>query len=214
VDRGLSNLQREFRERPDLFYTEHDLASRAYHLIQDELGYPQIRDQDGEMHYIVHHEYPTPFRCDMHGTSFAVVDEEARAPGGGKYRRGHYDLVVLNPEFVEQGWLEVLSGQKYDLVKGQLPGLMDNLGEPPIYAGVEFIYRRTPFRSRTGVEHWFKRIRQDMEKLEASVVWRDRPFMQSIISIAFNRFPERDFEQAIQELVSGLENVVYCTPGA
>ncbi|MFX0199650.1 MAG: hypothetical protein ACFFCW_26300, partial [Candidatus Hodarchaeota archaeon] len=70
--RALNSLQGEFRAEPTLFFTEHDLASRAYQLIQQELGHPKVRDDNGKTHYLVHHEYPTPFRCDMRGHTFAI----------------------------------------------------------------------------------------------------------------------------------------------
>ncbi len=212
VERALDALQTEFRQGPSLFFTEHDLASRAYHLIQQELGYQQIRDLAGEMNFLVHHEYPTPFRCDMHKTSFAVVDDEARTPRGGKFRRGHYDLVVINPEFIRHSEFQVLNGQNYGLLKRELPRLMLKLREPPICYGIELIYKRRPFSSVHHVDRWFDKIRQDLEKLEASKVMQVGRFMQSVISIAFNRDTREPMETRIKELFSSYADLVYCAP--
>ncbi len=212
VERALDALQTEFRQGYNLFFTEHDLASRAYHLIQQELGYQQIRDLAGEKNFLVHHEYPTPFRCDMHKVSFAVVDDDARTAKGGKFRRGHYDLVVFDPEFIRHSVFQVLNGQNYRLLKRELPRLMLSLGESPICYGIELIYKRRPFSSVHHVNRWFDRIRQDLEKLEASKVWQGRRFMQSVISIAFNRDTRQQMERRIMELFKAHANLVYCAP--
>lgn len=212
VDRALDTLCMEFHEAPGLFFTEHDIASRAYHLVQKELDYQQVRGLDGEKHYLVHHEYPTPFRCDMHGTSFTVVDDEARAPSGGKYKRGHYDLVVLNPEFIQHCRFDLLNGQNYEVLKRELPSLMVKLREAPICYGIEFIYNRKPFSPIEGVHRWYAEIRQDLEKLEASRNWRNRPFMQSLIFMAFNRDTREEAERRIRRLFENHKNLVYCAP--
>ncbi len=62
VKRALVRLRQEFSQAPTLFFTEHDLASRLYHLVQEEIDYAWVEAADGTIHYLVHHEYPTPFR--------------------------------------------------------------------------------------------------------------------------------------------------------
>lgn len=75
VIQALSALEREFKANPHLFFTEHDLHSRLYHLIQNNISYQRVTATDSTIHYLVHHEYPTPFRCDMSGRGFRIADD-------------------------------------------------------------------------------------------------------------------------------------------
>ena len=85
---ALDILQEEFRKDPTLFFTEHDLVSRAYELIQEKVGHHKVPGADGNSHYLVHHEYPTPFRCDMRGHSFAVKGDDDRHLRAGNISAG------------------------------------------------------------------------------------------------------------------------------
>ncbi len=211
VSRALSELQNEFRVTPGLFYTEFDLTSRAYHLIQKGLAYQRVRGHDGEEHYLVHCEYPTPFRCNMDGTHFEVADDDARSPRSSKYRRGHYDLAVLNPEFLRCAGFELANGQNYRLLKSELPRILTEIGEPPVLAGIEFMYKRRLFRSKSHIHRWYQRVRQDLMKLEASRIWQGMSFMQTLALIAFNRDTRQHVQSEIASLFRRHPNLILCT---
>ena len=110
----VNELQDVFRKHPQHYFSEHDIHSVLYHLTREQLkqyGETSQTTLDGFETTLAHHEYPTPFRCDMHGYSFRRTGEEERTPKGGLYRRGHYDLVILNPDFVKNNTLDIVCGK-------------------------------------------------------------------------------------------------------
>ncbi|MCJ7594351.1 MAG: hypothetical protein MUO52_06220 [Desulfobacterales bacterium] len=125
---SLNSLATEFEAEPSLFFTEHDLVSRAYQLFQEGIGQFKLNGKYGQSHFLVHHEYPTPFRCDMGGSRFSIKGDEDRTPHGTKYKRGHYDLVVFNPLFLQTCEYDLAKGQRYEKVKSRIPDLIDQLG--------------------------------------------------------------------------------------
>ncbi len=196
---SLNQLKKEFEKNYTLFFTEHDIASRAYDLVQKGLNYYKVKGINGETYYLVHHEYPTPFRCDMRKDAFCVKGEDERTPSsdgkrGHKYGRGHYDMVVFNPEFLKKCSFDLAKGQNYELFKRQITGLIDSIEEPPILIGIEFMYNRKPFSSDKSVESWCEAVLQDYEKLKASKDPKylkypkhlnGKPFMKEIIMMSF-----------------------------
>jgi len=116
----VNRLRGTFHKHPDWFFTEHDVHSTLYNIAKEELqlnGVLSAKTRDGHHIILVHHEYPTPFRCDMHDYGFRRVSEEERTPTGGLYKRGHYDLVILNPQFVGNNELDVVCGKDYQKFK-------------------------------------------------------------------------------------------------
>ena len=210
--RALNSLQDEFRAEPTLFFTEHDLASRACQLIQQELGQPKVNRAEGKTYYLVHHEYPTPFRCDMRGHTFAIKGEKDRTPRGGKYQRGHYDLVVFNPKFLKKCGYDLAKGQNLKAVNKKIPGLIDMIGAPPILIGVEFAFNRDPFRSQKAIDQWWGSVLQDYEKLKASRTWKERPFMQEIIVMAFDATSEAVKNSRVHSDLTHCSEIRYCSP--
>lgn len=106
-----------FYECPDCFFTEHDIHSVLCNVANEELQLygltnPQ-RTSDGHQVGLVHHEYPTPFRCDMKRYKFEKKNEKP-------YKRGHYDLAILNPEFVRNNELSAVCGKDYQKFKSAM----------------------------------------------------------------------------------------------
>ena len=98
-----------FGQHPHHFFAEHDLHSVLYNIAREELqqkGVLTTKTRDRYEMALVHHEYPTPFRCSMKGYSFEIKYKKP-------YRRGHYDLVILNPEFVENTERDVVYSKDY-----------------------------------------------------------------------------------------------------
>ena len=214
VRHALASFREEFLGTPTLFFTEHDVASRLYHLVQEELGYTQVKAADGTLHYLVHHEYPTPFRCDMNGSTFSVMDEDTRTPKGGKFRRGHYDLVVFNPDFISRTNLGVVRGQDYAVLRHDLPDTMASLGQAPISIGIELVFNRIPFRSEHQIERWCRFVLQDHAKLAASGKWMGRNFMKDMVVVAINACSSPDSDSLIREILGRHETITYWSSSA
>jgi len=123
----VERLQATFQKYPHCFFSEHDIHSVLYRLVKEELKHQGINSEettlDGYKTSLVHHEYPTPFRCDMQGYTFRRTGEEERTPKGGLYKRGHYDLVILNSDFVKNNTLDILCGKNYKKLRLILPRL-------------------------------------------------------------------------------------------
>jgi hypothetical protein len=101
VDDTIKALRDAFTHTPTLFYTETDLVCWITADLNHRLGEAKHAEDCNELpHRLVHTEYPTPFRCDIARGNFQVVGEDDRTPKNGRYRRGHLDIVVLNPAFV------------------------------------------------------------------------------------------------------------------
>jgi len=135
----INEFQDIFRNYPQYYFSEHDVHSVLYHLTQEQLKQHGENSQttlDGFETTVVHHEYPTPFRCDMQGYKFQHMGEEERTSKGGLYKRGHYDLVILNPDFVKNNTLDIVCGKNYKKLQPILP----KLSIPLLIWGCEIIY--------------------------------------------------------------------------
>lgn len=109
----------------------------------------------------------------MNGTNFDIKNEDDRVEGsGGKFKRGHYDLVVFRPEFLEKCTYQIANGQNYEVLKHELPGILDDLKMAPVIAGIEVVFRRSPFASARDAKRWCKLVIQDCRKLNASFTWQ------------------------------------------
>ena len=175
IDQSIEELCKEFRSRPTLFYTEHDVVSYFYTILQRRLSMATARDRDASEHLLVHMGYPTPFRCDMGGGQFQIKGDDERTDQGGLYPRGHYAIVVLNPGFIKEHSYELIKAQDYALFKKLVLPKLDR-DNPAILYGLEFALRRDPFpmlkvgegNGRTVIDAFVARVNQDAEKLVAS----------------------------------------------
>lgn len=106
----VKRLGEMFHTHPDYFFTEHDIHSLLCDIANEELqlcGVTPTETSDGHQVSLVHHEYPTPFRCDMEGDKF---EKKSKPP----YKRGHYDLIILNPAFVKRNSLDVVCAKDFE----------------------------------------------------------------------------------------------------
>jgi hypothetical protein len=175
VDQSVEELCKEFRSRPTLFYTEYDMVSFFYTILQRALSMATVRDRDASEHFLVHMGYPTPFRCDTGGDRFQIKGDDERTDQGGLYPRGHYDIVVMNPAFIQEHSYELIKAQDYALYKKLvLPKLSKE--RPAIIYGLEFVLRRDPFpmlqerdgKGRGVVDAFVAQVNREAEKLVAS----------------------------------------------
>jgi hypothetical protein len=144
VERSIEELCKEFRARPTLFYTEDDIASFFYTLLQHHLSMAKAHDRDGSEHLLVHREYPAPFRCDLGKGQFVIKEDDERTADSIPYPRGQYAVVVLNPDFIAQYSYELITAQDYGLFKKLVIPHLDK-ARPTILYGIAFMLRRDPF---------------------------------------------------------------------
>jgi hypothetical protein len=213
IFQSLKTLQTEFQQNPTLYFTEHDIASRAYALVQEALQYQTVTGKDGNSFYLVHHEYPTPFRCDMSGSNFTKKDEGERTEDKkGKFQRGHYDLVVFNPNFLQECTSSEAKGQDYEQLKRIVPQIINKIKEPAILLGIEFMLNRDPYRSQKQAERWFAKVKQDYDKLQASQTWDNQTFMQDYLMLAFDSGERTKYSEQVENKFQGLAKLIYCFP--
>ena len=110
VDSAIERVIQDFRHYPGSYFTEEDVRWRLMKEIDNALfplgaNYAQLKN--GIQISLVHGEYPTPFRCSMKGRSFDL------RPKGSNVNRGHFDIVVLNPQAVTECEFEVVRSQYY-----------------------------------------------------------------------------------------------------
>lgn len=123
----IEDVNSKFNDCPQCLFSEHDIHSVLYNTTISKLDRIGIgtkeKTKDKQITCLVHHEYPTPFRCDMGELSFRRTGERERTEKGGLYKRGHYDLVVLNRDFVKENVLDVVCGKDYEKLLDRLPRL-------------------------------------------------------------------------------------------
>ena len=161
----VNELQDVFRKHPHHYFSEHDIHSVLYNLTQEQLKHYGEASQttiDEFETTLVHHEYPTPFRCDMHGYSFRRAGEEERTQKGGLYKRGHYDLVILNPDFVKNNTLDTVCGKNYKNLRSVLPSVSI---QPLIWACEIIYFPKIKKLPKNGI----KTIEQDTLKIKETI---------------------------------------------
>ena len=175
INTTITSFCKDFKVSPYLFFTENDIVCRLHCKLQEKLKKDQVPDLTGKMHSLVHTEYATPFRCDMKGSSFEIKGDHDKTPNGRLHKRGHYDIAILNPDFIKSNSFEIIQGQNYSKVR-QFLNIKPSY--PMILYGIEIMYSRTALKSSRGsnkfkgIENYCDKIDQDMDKLEASVKHR------------------------------------------
>ena len=92
VDDGIRKTVNKFRDYPHIFFTEMDLHAYLYHCLYSTKL--EVKTRNGITTSCLHKEYPTNFRYSKD----SMENFGLRKIG----RRGNFDLVVLNPEFIEE----------------------------------------------------------------------------------------------------------------
>ena len=195
VDKSVESVCEEFRFHSTRFYTENDIVCRLYSLLRDALPDAIMNDVDSNSQSLIHMEYPTPFKCDMEGNRFVVADPDSR------FRRGHYDLAVLNPKFVRTHSYTEAYGQKFSQCRETIIPWSEANG-PFILYGLEFMLRRKPEnKQRDRWNAWDNRMAefwQDCEKLRIS---RELGFIRKTKGLFFIRERSEGLERRIASKV-------------
>jgi hypothetical protein len=122
LETALHRLVESFWDEPYRFFTEADAvaALQSWVTRRPELAQTQ-RTADGFGTGLLHREYPTFFRFDKDNPT-----QRLGPPAG----RGHYDLVLIDPAYVQGHGAETVLNRDIE-DRGDLSG-------PPLLAAVEF----------------------------------------------------------------------------
>ena len=213
VDKSIEMLCSEFQSDPTLFFTENDLVCYFYCFLWQKLPTSNVYDKDGYKHFLIHMEYPTPFRCDMSKNKFEIKNDEERTEKGGKYQRGHYDMVVFNPDFIKDHSYEAIKAQNYELYKEQVLSNIDRF-KPVILYGLEFMYRREPLKyskgedKEKGINDFVAKVIQDADKLVYSQ--NKEGFMGKVKMLTFVKGSSREICDLLTEKLSNRNEIILC----
>jgi hypothetical protein len=213
VSDSVEKVRIEFNSHPTQFFTESDIVSYFYSFLLQRLPDSRIYDKDNNEHLLVHREYPTPFRCDMERYKFGIKDENALNKNGRKFQRGHYDLVVLNPNFIKRHSYKVIKAQNYKLFKEEVLSRIDHDDSIILY-GLEFVYRREPLKysrgddKEKGMNKFVARILQDAEKLVESKKYQG--FMDRIRMLVFIKGSPRNIRSLLKKKLHERAEITLC----
>lgn len=152
ITRVIWKTVNKFRENPYYFFTESDIHSYFYYCIYS-MKLEFIKDN--KRIYLVHREYPTNFRYrkkDLLNDNYVPPSLDKKLG-----TRGHYDLAVLNPSFVEKASsCEDIINKNVSLLEKRIK----NINEDELLAAIEFKY------VITGNKNFEKEVSNDLKKLE------------------------------------------------
>jgi hypothetical protein len=168
-----NRIEATFKENPHRFFTEHDIHTELAMMTTDYIKKNEkllTKTKDNHLVSRVHHEYPTPFRCDMNEFNFTVIPEDEfqrkrQESPGFRARRGFIDMVVLNKDFIKSNNLNIVSGKRYkDVLKN-----LRSQKYPALDLAVEVVYHPI-FDEKPHIGIMKRRVastNQDYEKLVA-----------------------------------------------
>jgi hypothetical protein len=206
IEREILQLRKVFEDKPTLFFTEDDIVCYFYTLLFDKLGNHIVFDKQNNPHALIHKEYPTPFRCDMRDKGFRVPDKDEKTEKNGSFRRGHYDIVVLNPDFITQNDYDVIKAQNYKNFIKEIKHEYNQWSYPPVLYGIEFMFSRDTIKESNGlnrnkaIEDYVKKVDQDTKKL---VEAKNINFMNEYKMLVFikSTSSDKDVRDRINDLI-------------
>jgi hypothetical protein len=179
VRKSVSQLAGLFRQDPAAFPTEAELHSRLSALLTSHPSLT-VETPNGPVP-LVHQEYATPFKCQMGDLRFEVLDDSSRG------RRGHYDVAVLNPWWVDKAPVTAIRNDDFALFRKKIRDRARPDDPPLCLAGIEIYLIRTE-RPRLAD---YSRIGQEYRKLLLSGTpasgWR---FMDHRYMLVFSQYSQ------------------------
>src|SRR5262245_43145701 len=111
LENAIHCLVDEFLQAPYRYFTEADAVARFHQILEND---PVINRIEGTKYgfqtSLIHQEFPTYFRFD---DSNPTVRLEASTGAS----RGHYDVAILNPEFVRSHDAETVKNRNIKSVR-------------------------------------------------------------------------------------------------
>jgi hypothetical protein len=126
---------------------------------------------------------------------------------GVDYKRGHYDLVIFNPNFIKNHASDVIIGKDYQKLRVALP----QLNTAPLILACEIIYLLRILRLP---ENASKIIEQDTLKIKETLdykIGKDKTFCKIGSVHVFTDFPETTAHPLKQETAKLHEHKVEIT---
>jgi hypothetical protein len=108
VEDAVRKLVNRFKGRAFNFFTESDIHSYTYHCLYKKDIAKLYPTKDGSSALLLHREYPTFFRFGRVKKKLAGRNASVFETGNPAASRGHYDLAILNPEFLRKNILDVV----------------------------------------------------------------------------------------------------------
>jgi hypothetical protein len=185
IDKCIRILRMKFKEHPYNFFTESDAHSYLYYSFF-RYGTPALKGLYKPITppkvktVLIHREYPTFFRYRQKDLR-QCYDLNVKIGD-----RGHYDMVVLNPAFIESHDIKQVISKNNTIC--QTIKFEGN----PLLAAIEFKLLHKPLG-----EDLIGEIKKDFIKL--SWAW-DRKQAQKAYMLIFNRWgEEKQFRQTLDE---------------
>jgi len=98
VWKAINKTINKFRENPYYFFTESDIHSYFYCALYSSKHEALTKDE--KQMYCIHREYPTNFRYNKKELLDNTISEPCELEGTSG-SRGHYDIAVLDPDFIK-----------------------------------------------------------------------------------------------------------------
>ena len=99
VWKAIDKTINKFREHPYYFFTESDIHSYFYYALYSSEH--EALTKDGKPMYCIHREYPTNCRYNKKELLDNTISEPCNLEGTSG-SRGHYDMAVLDPDFINK----------------------------------------------------------------------------------------------------------------
>jgi hypothetical protein len=164
IESKIKTIVNHFRRRPLNYFTESDIHSYLYLAFYRDKNFSRLYPtlNPVEKTILIHREFPTFFKYE---NKLPIV------PSDKAKSRGHYDLVILNPEFVMANSFAVVTNKDYSLMHKKFD-------ITPLIAAIEFKFIIGEIN-----ENMLRNIEMDFQKLKYT-----EPYSYSRYFLLFNRF--------------------------
>lgn len=192
LETALHRLVESFWEEPYRYFTESDAVTALWHWVARRPGLAQAhRTADGFETGLLHREYPTFFR---------LKDSNPTQRLGSPASRGHYDLALINPAYIQQHDAETVHNR--DITR------QGDRSSSPLVAAVEFKLFTQTWKPNKDTE-----VGQDLGKLKLAL----EPPADAIAAYmcVFCRDVEtkpedlEEYRQAVEELPAKYPNISF-----
>ena len=178
LTQNIQAIVNEFLQEPYRFFTEAEAVTRFHKLLNRNASLSKkYQSKDSYQIGVIHQEFPTMFR-------FKAKDPSVKTTVGS---RGHYDIVILNPAFIEQHLACVVTNREIGLSNTR------NKTLTPLQAIIEF---------KLGDRAWsMGKTRGIKEVLGKLVLSQDDAelFYVVVLQRQSNRFSSNGYFPAIEE---------------
>ncbi len=132
---AIGQLTEAFMRDPSAFSKQAELCSNLSSLLLKNPTFALHEASGGTS--LVRQEYPTPFKCQVGDLRFEMLEDEARA------QRGSYDLVVLNPWWVDKASPKALRNDDFAVFRKEIRDKAQPEDPPLCLVGLEVHLVRT-----------------------------------------------------------------------